>query len=29
MDKLAWSEMIVLWGFAIMVAFLDRKHWTK
>jgi hypothetical protein len=29
MDKLAWSEMIVLWGFAVLVAFLDRKNWNK
>ena len=29
MDKLAWTEMIVLWGFAALVAVLDRKNWNK
>jgi hypothetical protein len=29
MDKLAWTEMIVLWGFAILVMFFDRRNWDK
>lgn len=29
MGKLAWTELIVLWRFAFMVAILDRKNWTK
>jgi len=29
MDKLAWTEMFVLWGFAVLVALLDRKNWNK
>jgi len=29
MDKLAWTEMIVLWGFTALVVILDRKNWNK
>ncbi|MGP0083431.1 MAG: hypothetical protein ACLP0B_07375, partial [Steroidobacteraceae bacterium] len=29
MGKLAWTELIVLWGFAALVIILDRKNWNK
>ncbi len=29
MGKLAWTELIVLWGFAVLVVILDRKNWNK
>jgi hypothetical protein len=29
MGRLAWYEMAVLWGFAVLVIILDRKNWDK
>ncbi len=29
MGTLAWSELIVLWGFAVLVTILDRKNWQN
>jgi hypothetical protein len=29
MGKLAWTELIVLWGFAVLVVILDRKNWNR
>ena len=29
MGTLAWTELIVLWGFAVLVVILDRKNWNK
>jgi hypothetical protein len=29
MGTLAWSELIVLWGFTVLVIILDRKNWNK
>lgn len=29
MGTLAWTELIVLWGFAVLVIVLDRKNWNK
>ncbi len=29
MSALAWYELIVLWGFAVLVIILDQKNWSK
>jgi len=29
MSALAWYELIVLWGFAVLVMILDQKNWSK
>jgi len=29
MGTLAWGELIVLWGFTVLVIVLDRRNWNK
>jgi hypothetical protein len=29
MGALAWYELIVFWGFAVLIVILDRKNWNK
>jgi hypothetical protein len=29
MGALAWTELIVFWGFTALVIILDRKNWDK